>query len=712
MCGATFVLNGAQLDVVVNGLTILGDLSLSFRTDEGTLHQLVPVAEHRQSLPDSCVEFTGDALLESCCLTLAGEHDSCILGCQLSLHQKPFQRNVSFHSIQGVVIRSRFCFNVKRYVAMYRHKDWWSRPAFGNDVKEMPQRTQAFFGDMGELCMFGLALSQGDYVCEFQGGAAEGSSKNGLDFCIAISSYCSGMSSCRTTALACSIAKGPYQAVDRVMALIKERLDIPTYTVNHDRTPLTETLGWCSWDAFYQHVHEDGLLQKAREFKEKNIPVRWMLIDDGWLQHHQNRLTSFEEDPQKFPSGFASLIGTLKKDYGIRHVGVWHAFSGYWGGIDAESFLGRSMSPFLWKSANGTLLPDAVGEGARVFWDQWYRCLRKKGIDFVKVDGQSAITNQYLYAQPAARMAQKAHAALEAAATINFPAGLINCMGMATENIMNRSRWSIARNSDDFVPQDLDGFAEHALQNTFNSMYHGRFQTGDWDMFWTRHPESRNHALLRAIAGGPLYISDPVGQTDASTLQPLVFTDGTVATCDGNPTIARESLFDDPVVQAKPLKVINTVADTTMVACFNITEARCAVDCTVGRSDNRSELDGQQVLIHDVLANCLHEESWSFSLQPGQAALFQIVVAVHGICALGLLSKYVPKRAILWEERMENGLILKVHETGEYGFCCTVPVSVNIHGTDHASSVLVGCDGQSTIFTVQCFSGDIIEIIR
>ena len=45
-----------------------------------------------------------------------------------------------------------------------------------------------------------------------------------------------------------------------------------------------EYLGWCSWDAFHMDVTHEDLLKKADEFKQKDIPVRWMIIDDMWAE--------------------------------------------------------------------------------------------------------------------------------------------------------------------------------------------------------------------------------------------------------------------------------------------------------------------------------------------------------------------------------------------------------------------------------------------
>ena len=74
-----------------------------------------------------------------------------------------------------------------------------------------------------------------------------------------------------------------YEAVHKAFAwLIKEKGILPR---EERRIPdIFRYLGWCSWDAFYTDVSADLVTQKADELIEKDVPVRWMLIDDGWFQ--------------------------------------------------------------------------------------------------------------------------------------------------------------------------------------------------------------------------------------------------------------------------------------------------------------------------------------------------------------------------------------------------------------------------------------------
>ena len=98
--------------------------------------------------------------------------------------------------------------------------------------------------------------------------------------------------------------------------------------------------------------------------------------------------------------------------------------------------------------------------------------LRREGIDFVKVDGQSAVKNYYENDIPVCRAARETHKALEGAAGAYMGGRLINCMGMSMENILGRQGSAMSRNSDDFLPNEPHGFTEHLLQNAYNAVYH------------------------------------------------------------------------------------------------------------------------------------------------------------------------------------------------------------------------------------------------
>lgn len=88
-------------------------------------------------------------------------------------------------------------------------------------------------------------------------------------------------------------------------------------------------------------VTEDDLLAKCEEFRTKDIPVRWMIIDDMWGDvtsidrptMHSRELNDWEADPVRFPQGLKHAVGEIKSRYGVK-VGIWHPITGYWYGVN------------------------------------------------------------------------------------------------------------------------------------------------------------------------------------------------------------------------------------------------------------------------------------------------------------------------------------------------------------------------------------------
>ena len=174
-------------------------------------------------------------------------------------------------------------------------------------------------------------------------------------------------------------------------------------------------LGWCSWNAFYTDVNEQGIREKAAELAEKQVPVKWMIIDDGWLSLQNRLLYAFEPDKEKFPEGFGRLTAELRESAGIRWFGVWHALMGYWSGIAPDSPVAVQEAPNLRRTAGGRLVPDPVrGTG---FYRDWYKVLSGQGIRFVKVDGQGTIPLCFENTVPLGEAAEGLHACLENAAS-------------------------------------------------------------------------------------------------------------------------------------------------------------------------------------------------------------------------------------------------------------------------------------------------------
>lgn len=245
------------------------------------------------------------------------------------------------------------------------------------------------------------------------------------------------------------------------------------------------------------------------EFRRKNIPVSWVLLDDGWsdVDRKNGTLRSFGADPSRFPKGLSHTVRLLKDEFGVKYVGVWQAFQGYWNGVDpnGEAIIGR-------------------------------------------------------------------HEGLDTAAVRHFGNALINCMGMVLENYWHRPVSPIVRSSDDYLPHNSRSLAEHVMQNAFNALPMGELYHCDWDMFWSEHPHAWAHGIMRLLSGGPVYCSDVEGHTDERMLHDLLDFGGGLARPDAPGLPTADSLLRDPRKSAEALGVHARFGDRDVTAYVGLCE--------------------------------------------------------------------------------------------------------------------------------------------
>ncbi|KAE8721076.1 Galactinol--sucrose galactosyltransferase [Hibiscus syriacus] len=110
----------------------------------------------------------------------------------------------------------------------------------------------------------------------------------------------------------------------------------------------------------------------------------------------------------------------------------------------------------------------------------------------------------------------------------------------------------------------------HMVHCAYNSLWMGNFIHPDWDMFQSTHQCAEFHAASRAISGGPVYVSDSVGQHNFQLLKSLALPDGSILRCQHYATPTRDCLFEDPLHDGKTmLKIWNLNKYTGVLGLFN-----------------------------------------------------------------------------------------------------------------------------------------------
>ncbi|KAF3500239.1 hypothetical protein F2Q69_00039478 [Brassica cretica] len=100
----------------------------------------------------------------------------------------------------------------------------------------------------------------------------------------------------------------------------------------------------------------------------------------------------------------------------------------------------------------------------------------------------------------------------------------------------------------------------------------GQMIQPDWDMFQSDHVCAEYHAASRAISGGPVYLSDHLGEGSHNfeLIKKLAFFDGTVPRCIHYALPTRDSLFKNPLFDKESiLKIFNFNKFGGVIGAFN-----------------------------------------------------------------------------------------------------------------------------------------------
>ena len=436
---------------------------------------------------------------------------------------------------------------------------WWTFPTFTKTMDELDIETQFLLIKKGDLHIHMMPLCNGNFRAEFD--------STGLH----LTPGTAGLRHLKGDFLSVSIADDPYKAVQQNYRSARAcgAISVPL----RDERELPEMFrgfGWCTWNTFYHNVNAKGIFEKLDEFKAKGIPVKWVMIDDGWSTLDKWYLCDFAVDPVKFPDGLASCISRMKSEYGVEKVGVWHAFNGYWMGVKKDSPLYHSQKENLFLSPGGYYLPAVDEEKAFKFWDTWHSYLKDCGVDFLKIDNQSCTPHLLAGVMPTAEAARIAHRAMERSIFKNFDGQVINCMGMNMENVFARTASALSRNSDDFFPERDRGFVSHLLQNAYNAIWHSNMYFCDYDMWWSRHESAVQSGVLRAISGSPIYVSDKIGESDAERIMPTIENNGKVMMCDTAAMPTLDCVYTDCRKSGTLMKIWNRSGDAFAAGVFNV----------------------------------------------------------------------------------------------------------------------------------------------
>ncbi|KAI9674868.1 MAG: DNA mismatch repair protein msh6 [Trizodia sp. TS-e1964] len=321
-------------------------------------------------------------------------------------------------------------------------------------------------------------------------------------------------------------------------------------------TNWADGLSYCTWNGLGQNLSEQKIFEALDTLAENNINITNLIIDDNWqdLDHdvenqYLKRWVAFEANKEGFPQGLKHTISQIRRNHkNIKHVAVWHAMLGYWGGIANYGEIVENYKTILVNKGPGlrgkvlrkpsTLRVVDAKDVAR-FYEDFYQFLSRAGVDSVKTDVQFLLDE---LEDPADRRGLMT--AYQDAWTISslrwFSIKAISCMSQIPQMLFysqlpNNKPRQLVRNSDDFFPEIQESHPWHIFCNAHNSLFTQHLNAlPDWDMFQTSHPWAAFHAAARCVSGGPIYVTDVPGKHDIALIKQM-----TATTPKGNTIILR-----------------------------------------------------------------------------------------------------------------------------------------------------------------------------
>ncbi|KAF3783844.1 putative galactinol--sucrose galactosyltransferase 1 [Nymphaea thermarum] len=505
----------------------------------------------------------------------------------------------AFIGVQSEQIGSRHVFPVGvlqelRFMCTFRFKLWWMTQRMSSYGKDIPFETQFLIiegpdgsngggetengADKSRVYVVFLPVLEGSFRAVLQGNP-----DNELEICLESGDPAVDVFE-GTNLVFVASGTDPFEVITSAVKSVERHSQTFAHRERKKMPDMLNWFGWCTWDAFYTDVTADGIRQGVESFEKGGIPPRFLIIDDGWQSVGMDVDGVASDGKDAANALFLShLIFVSTYFVRFRYVYVWHAITGYWGGVrsgvsEMEHYGSKMAYPVASPgvmanepcealnsiSANGLGMVNP--EKVFGFYNELHSYLASAGIDGVKVDVQNILETLGAGHGGRVKLTRQYHQALEASIARNFyDNGIIACMSHNTDGLYSSKRTAVIRASDDFFPRDPVTHTIHVASVAYNTLFLGEFMQPDWDMFHSLHPMAGYHGAARAVGGCAVYVSDKPGNHDFDLLKKLVLPDGSIlrAKLPGRPT--RDCLFSDPARDGKSLLKIWNLNEHTGV---------------------------------------------------------------------------------------------------------------------------------------------------
>lgn len=180
-------------------------------------------------------------------------------------------------------------------------------------------------------------------------------------------------------------------------------------------------------------------------------------------------------------------------------------------------------------------------------------------------------------------------------------------------------------------------------------------------MWWTDDGQAEKNSILRAISGGPIYVSDTLDRSRAEVLKPLVLEDGRILRCDNPAVPTKDCLTVNPVKSGRIFKLQNTCNGCGVIAAFNLDEEEGTVSGTISPKDVVG-LVGEEFAVYEHFSKQLKilkaDESFILQLENSdEYKLYMIVPLKDGCGMIGRTDKFISPATFRYNKAGEAELV-------------------------------------------------------
>ncbi len=437
-------------------------------------------------------------------------------------------------------------------------------------------------------------------------------------------------------------------------------------------------LGWCSWEQYRKNIYESLLIEAVDHIENSELPIRWILVDDG----HQTRaesgaLMNFEISQSRFPNGWEPILA--KRSDKVKWFGLWHCMFGEWKGISVEHTM-DDLADYLIPHTANSLIVDESQKSSDLLFEKMINSVAQPGFDFTKVDVQSRDFKNYIgKGNPVVAHRYNAES-LEAQTNANL-GGLINCMAQNLPCVFNTRYSAVTRVSVDYKLNNIPLAIAHIYQSYQNSAWMGQTVWPDHDMFHSSDEAlGQFMAVSKAMSGAPIYLSDAPKDMLSELVMPLVYEDGELLRPMAPGVPLPDSFFADALLGSDIYRVIAPLSPkAAAIVAYNISsdypngmegvvsaEDYKYADAMVQPYSGLRSIPSEGLVYYDWYEKCggVLVEDYQFVLPSVCDKLIILSEIEQGWSVIGLEDKYLSAVAVESVKTSKNSIDITMHEQG------------------------------------------------